>query len=120
VCPAGSSRTDSLSALVGHWVHSGLPGYREGASSYYPQSTPRPSPKAGISTSAEFPHWFYPLERYISYGVHQAERAVKGIGRIESRMDEFKPVQTDIHAPIDSQTGMLHSLFDHFGIDPDA
>jgi hypothetical protein len=52
--------------------------------------------------------------------VHQAERAVTGIGRIESRMDEFKPVQTDIHAPIDSQTGMLHSLFDHFGIDPDA
>jgi hypothetical protein len=35
-------------------------------------------------------------------------------------MDESEHVQTEIHASIDSQTGMLHSLFDHFLIDPDA
>jgi hypothetical protein len=45
---------------------------------------------------------------------------VEGIGRIESRMDEFECVQTEIHTSIDSQTGILHSLFHHFGIDPDA
>jgi hypothetical protein len=41
----------------------------------------------------------------------------EGIRRIESRMDEFKRMQTEIHVPINSQTSMLHHLFDHFGID---
>jgi hypothetical protein len=45
---------------------------------------------------------------------------MEGIGQIESRMDEFKRVQTEIHASIYSQTDMLHSLFDHFGLDPNA
>jgi hypothetical protein len=35
-------------------------------------------------------------------------------------MDEFKRMQTKIHVSIDSQTDMLHILFDHFGIDPNA
>jgi hypothetical protein len=35
-------------------------------------------------------------------------------------MDEFERVQTETHMSIDSQTGMLHNLFDHFGIDPYA
>jgi hypothetical protein len=43
-----------------------------------------------------------------------------GIGPIDNRMDEFERVQTEIYVSIDSQTSMLHSLFDHFGIDPDA
>jgi hypothetical protein len=29
-------------------------------------------------------------------------------------------MQTDIHMSIDSQSSMLHNLFDHFGIDPNA
>jgi hypothetical protein len=52
--------------------------------------------------------------------VHQAERVVERIRQSESRMDEFEYVQTEIHASINSQTSMLHSLFDHFSIDPDA
>jgi hypothetical protein len=43
-----------------------------------------------------------------------------GIRRIESRMDKFEHVQMEIHTSTDSQTGMLHNLFDHFGIDADA
>jgi hypothetical protein len=43
-----------------------------------------------------------------------------GIGPIDNRMDKFERVQTEIYASIDLQTNMLHSLFDHFGIDPDA
>jgi hypothetical protein len=80
----------------------------------------RGSHEAITSASSEFPHWYYPLERYINYGVDQAECAVEGIGRIGSRMDEFERVHTEIHASIKSQTDMLHSLFDHFSIDTDA
>jgi hypothetical protein len=75
---------------------------------------------ARTSASTEFPYWYYPLERYISYGVDQAERMVEGIGWMKNRMDEFKHMQTEIHMSIDSQTGMLHNLFDHFSIDTDA
>jgi hypothetical protein len=67
-----------------------------------------------------FPHWDYPLERYIGYGVDQTEHTVEGIRRIESRIEEFEHMQMEMHASIDLQTGMLHSLFDHFGIDPVA
>jgi hypothetical protein len=35
-------------------------------------------------------------------------------------MDKFERVQTEIHTSIDSQTDMLHNLFDHFDIDPHA
>jgi hypothetical protein len=45
---------------------------------------------------------------------------VEGIRWIKSRMDEFECVQMEIHVSIISQTIMLHGLFDHFGIDPDA
>jgi hypothetical protein len=81
---------------------SAIPGYEEGGRSYYPHGTPGPSHGARTSASAEYPHWYYPLERYINYGVDQAERAVEGIVQIESRMGEFKHVQIEIHASIDS------------------
>jgi hypothetical protein len=32
----------------------------------------------------------------------ELERVVEGIGRIESKMDEFERVQTEIHTSIDS------------------
>jgi hypothetical protein len=80
----------------------GLLGYQEGGSSYYPHGTPGPSHGVRTSASIEFPHWYYPLERYISYGVDQAEHAIEGIRRIESRMDEFERVLMEIHASIDS------------------
>jgi hypothetical protein len=60
------------------------------------------------------------LERYVNYGVDQAERVVEGIRRLEHQMDDFAHVQTEIQASIDSQTSMMHDLFGHFGIKPDA
>jgi hypothetical protein len=57
---------------------------------------------------------------YISYGVDQAKRAVKGIGQLEQWMDDFAHVQMEMQASIDSQTSMMHNLFGHFGINPDA
>jgi hypothetical protein len=54
-------------------------GYR--GDSYYPShSYPEPSLRVGTSASARYPNWYAPLEWYASYGVDQAERAVKGIG----------------------------------------
>jgi hypothetical protein len=35
-------------------------------------------------------------------------------------MDEFECMQTEIYMSINSQTGILHNLFDHFDIDRDA
>jgi hypothetical protein len=35
-------------------------------------------------------------------------------------MDDFARVQMEMQASIDSQTSMVHDLFDHFGIDLDA
>jgi hypothetical protein len=102
VCPVRSSRIDSHLAQWDTGYGSGLLGYQEGGSSYYPHSNPGPSHGAGTSASAEFSHWYYPLERYINYGVDQAEHAVEGIRRIESRMDEFERVQTEIQASINS------------------
>jgi hypothetical protein len=60
------------------------------------------------------------LEQYISYGVDQAEHTVKGIGRLERLMNDFAQVQTEMQASIDSQTSMMHDLFGHFRINPDA
>jgi hypothetical protein len=45
---------------------------------------------------------------------------VEGIGRLEHQMDDFARVQMEMQASIDSQTSMVHDLFDHFGIDLDA
>jgi hypothetical protein len=58
--------------------------------------------------------------RYASYGVDQAERIVEGIRWLEQRMDDFAHMQTEMQASIDSQTSMMHDLFGHFGINPDA
>jgi hypothetical protein len=41
---------------------------------------------------ARYPHWYAPLERYISYGVDQAERVVEGIRGLERWMDDFATV----------------------------
>jgi hypothetical protein len=35
-------------------------------------------------------------------------------------MDGFVTMQTEMQASIDSQTSMMHNLFGHFGINPDA
>jgi hypothetical protein len=35
-------------------------------------------------------------------------------------MDDFANVQTEMQASIDSQANMMHDLFGHFGINPDA
>jgi hypothetical protein len=35
-------------------------------------------------------------------------------------MDDFETVQMEMQASIDSQTSMMHNLFSHFGINPDA
>jgi hypothetical protein len=61
-----------------------------------------------------------PLEQYVSYVVDQAEHVVEWIGRVERWMDDFAHVQTEMQASIDSQTSMMHDLFGHFGINPDA
>jgi hypothetical protein len=34
-------------------------------------------------------------------------------------MDDFTTVQIEMQASIDSQTSMMHDLFDHFWINPD-
>jgi hypothetical protein len=60
------------------------------------------------------------LERYVSYGVDQAERMVEGIERIERWMDNFAHVQMDMQASINSQTSMMHDLFGHFRINPNV
>jgi hypothetical protein len=35
-------------------------------------------------------------------------------------MDDFETVQMELKASIDSQTNMMHDLFGHFRINPDA
>jgi hypothetical protein len=60
------------------------------------------------------------MEWYICYGVDQAERTVEGIRQLKWQMDDFAHVQMEMQASIDSQTNMMHDLFSHFGINPDA
>jgi hypothetical protein len=48
------------------------------------------------------------------------ENSTEGIGRLEQQMDDFATVQTKIQASIDSHTSMMHELFGHFEINPDA
>jgi hypothetical protein len=89
--------------------------------SYYPShGYPKPGLRAGTSASARYPDWYAPLERYISYGVDEVEHMVEGIGWLERRMYDFAHVQTEMQASIDSQTIMMHNLFSHFEINPDA
>jgi hypothetical protein len=35
-------------------------------------------------------------------------------------MDDFAQMQTEMQASIDSETSMMHDLFGHFMINPDA
>jgi hypothetical protein len=76
----------------------GYSGYHEGGSYYPSQGYPKPSLWAGTSASTRHPDWYAPLERYISYEVDQADRAVEGIGRLERRMDDFAHVQMEMQA----------------------
>jgi hypothetical protein len=79
----------------------GYSGCHEGG--YYPShSYPEPSLQARTSTSARYPDWYAPLERYISYGVDQAEHVVEGIKWLKHRMDDFAHMQTEMQASIDS------------------
>jgi hypothetical protein len=48
------------------------------------------------------------------------ENSMEGIRQLERRMDDFATVQTEMQASIVSQTSMMHDLFDHFGIYPNA
>jgi hypothetical protein len=45
---------------------------------------------------------------------------MEGIGWLDRRMDDFATMQMEMQASIDSQTSMMHDLFGHFGINPDA
>jgi hypothetical protein len=56
----------------------------------------------------------------LSSGLLVGENSTDGIKRLKWRMDDFAHVQIEMQAPIDSQTSMMHNLFDHFGINPDA
>jgi hypothetical protein len=38
----------------------------------------------------------------------------------ERRMDDFAHMQTEMQASIDSHTNMMHDLFGHFEVNPDA
>jgi hypothetical protein len=98
----------------------GYSGHHEGGSYYPSQGCPEPSLRAGTSASARYPNWYAPLEQYVSYGVDQADRDVEGIGQLEHWMDDFAHMQMEMQASIDSQTNMMHDLFGHFGINPDA
>jgi hypothetical protein len=60
------------------------------------------------------------LARYVSYGIDQAEQVVDGIGQLKRQMDDFAHVQMEMQASINSQTSMMHDLFGHFGINPNA
>jgi hypothetical protein len=61
----------------------GYSGYHEGGRYCPSHGYPEPSLRARTSTSARYLDWYAPLERYISYGVYQAERVVEGIGQLE-------------------------------------
>jgi hypothetical protein len=102
------------------WYGVGYSGHHEGGSYYPSHGYPKISLWAKTSASAKYPDWYAPLERYVSYGVDQAERTVEGIGRLERWMDDFAHVQTEMQTSIDSQTSMMHELFGDFGINPDA
>jgi hypothetical protein len=41
-------------------------------------------------------------------------------GDRKRRMDDFATIQTEMQVSIDSQTSMMHDIFSHFRINPDA
>jgi hypothetical protein len=45
---------------------------------------------------------------------------VEGIKWLKRQMDDFAHVQMKMQASIHSQTSMMHDLFGHFRINPDA
>jgi hypothetical protein len=55
-----------------------------------------------------------------SSGLLVGENSTDGIGRLERQMDDFATIQMKMQAFIDSQTSMMHDLFGHFGINPNA
>jgi hypothetical protein len=57
----------------------GYLGHHEGGSYYPSHGYPEPSLRGGTSASARYLEWYAPLERYVSYGVDQAEHVVGGI-----------------------------------------
>jgi hypothetical protein len=94
--------------------------HHEGSSYYPSHGYPESSLRARTSASARYPYWYTPLERYASYEADQAERVVEWIRRLKRWMDDFAHMQTEMQAIIDSQTSMMHDLFGHFEINPDA
>jgi hypothetical protein len=80
----------------------GYSSYHEGGSYYPSQGYPEPSLWAGTSTSAKYPHWYTPLEWYVSYGIDRTEGTVEGIGPLERQMNDFTHVQPEMQASIDS------------------
>jgi hypothetical protein len=48
------------------------------------------------------------------------QNSTEGIRQLEQWMDDFAHVQMEMQASIDSQTRMMHDLFGHFGINPNA
>jgi hypothetical protein len=98
----------------------GYSGHHKSGSYYPSHSYPEPSLWAVTSASARYLNWYAPLERYVSYVIDQAERVMEGIEWLERWMDDFAHVQMEMQASIDSQTNMMHDLFGHFGINPNA
>jgi hypothetical protein len=92
-------RLRSLFLGTGYDNGGGYLGHHESGSYYHSHDYPEPSLRAGTFASASYPDWYAPLERYVSYGIDQAEHVVEGIRGLERRMDDF---------------------FGHFGINPDA
>jgi hypothetical protein len=95
-------------------------GHHEGNSYHPSHSYPESSLRAGTSTSARYPDWYFPLERYINYGTDQAEHVVEGIRWLERPMGDFAHMQMEMQASINSQTSMMHNLFGRFRINSDA
>jgi hypothetical protein len=105
---------------VGHWYGGGYSGHHEGSIYYPSHGYSESSLRAGTSTSTRYPDWYAPLEWYAGYEADQTEHAVEGIGQPKRRMDDFAHMQTEMQASIDSQTSMMHDLFCHFEINPNA
>jgi hypothetical protein len=91
----------------------GYSEYQGGSSSYYPHGPSGLSHGVRTSASVRYPNWYYPLERYISYGVDQAQWAVEGVGRLDRTVGELR-------SSVDSLTDMINSLFGHLGFDPNT
>jgi hypothetical protein len=55
-----------------------------------------------------------------SSGLLVGENSTEGIRRLERWMNDFATLQMKMQASIDSQTSMMHDLFGHFRLNPDA